>query len=219
MAGADKSIAQLSTLTGTYDLTILTGVVADASTSTVAKMYKNEVLESTAVTRGEFILVDREGLEHAVKLTNLDLPCRPGNVVTMVSAKRGKESNFIAGFNHNAKKIYYGGSIESVFGRTRLYRYVRILCVLLALAVFWSSGSDDVLMVPIVIIAGWMIGYPAGHIVSHLYVKNKLSLFEKGEASAKLRAALEGIDLREFPIPGLMPAGREVTFSARQSGA
>lgn len=42
---------------------------------------------STTTTHTGLFLVDREGVEHAVQLVNLDVPCRPGNIISMISAE------------------------------------------------------------------------------------------------------------------------------------
>lgn len=210
MAAAEKSIAQLSTLTGNYDLKILTGVVADANTRSVTQVYGNDGnVGSTTTTHTGLFLVDREGVEHAVQLVNLDVPCRPGNIISMISAE-GAHNWRIAAYNHSSRRLAYAdGALGHILGRRRVYYAIWGAVILLAVLVYWMSGqtlhgeadwSGLFLFVP----GGWLVGGILTNIVTPLYAKARIAAFKNGAAMAKVKKALEAADLSAFPQPAGM---------------
>lgn len=75
--------------------------------------YTNPVnIRSETTIHDNLFLIDHSGVEHAFKLSDIDVSCREGNDVTILSLeKRGKgKAKDFAALNHNTRQSHYSYS-------------------------------------------------------------------------------------------------------------
>lgn len=97
-------------------------------------------ITSTVTTKHEFWIRTDDGKEVAIKLTDVDIPLRVGQVITMVSVhkKGGKRGFYCLLVNHNAEKHFFITSGREINGLFKINGY-GILHLLVALAVFFGD--------------------------------------------------------------------------------
>lgn len=98
-----------------YHLHTETGKVVNSSktTSTSVSGGGNYAVNSFSTINDQIFLVDKTGKEHSLQLTDFDVACREGNVLTVIWAiPKGKDrGQYVALRNHTTEQTFFGDRI------------------------------------------------------------------------------------------------------------
>ena len=197
-ASSGKTITRFTTMTGTYDLDCLTGQVLDTGTRSVTTVSggANAPVSSTTTTYTRIFLLDAEGKEHAVNLQDFEVVCRPGNVLSVLSAIRhGKPLGWaIAAYNHDTRETTWRTDrLRIIHGRRRIWHICAHGLGLLGLLKGYGwNGLVGALGLGMVM---WCIGAIVGAIAGNITSGKAVAAFKTGPAMQAAREALVKVDL------------------------
>lgn len=135
--GANKSTEQVVTGSGGggYQFTSGSygqGVIRDIDIATV-----NTV-------KDQLFLKDRDGVEHSIKLVNMDVRCREGHKLSVVSVSKNAKgpSRCLLVYNHDTRDVFYNKLYLYQLMSLRWFHYITPIA--LALVFLWGFGGEKI---------------------------------------------------------------------------
>lgn len=206
-----KTLTQFSAIGGAYTLDCLTGRVLDTGTRSVTSVHggTNSGVSSTTTTYTRIFLLDETGQEVAVTLQNLDVASRPGNVLSVLSVFKSRETTgwSIAAYNHDTREMTWAEDrLRNVHGRRRIWHVctwgITVLGFLRGLMEYGLVGGLGFSLL------GFCFGAIVGTIAGNIVSKNAATAFKTGPVMQQVRDTLARIDLSAFRdgAPHIRPA-------------
>ena len=106
-------------------------------------------ITSKTTVHDQFFLEDANGKEHAFQLSDFNLACRDGNILTVVAAINIKKDQgpYISVINHSTDKVYFDPiALKQICEPNKLI-FVLILIAFAAIAIGTSGGVGFVLTI------------------------------------------------------------------------
>lgn len=135
-------------------------------------------IESSTTRYQELFLIDEENKEHAYNFEDFMVPCREGNLLTVIwGIKQGKDRGpYFAAYNHDTQEISYDNDILGQYCRPRLLPlilYPTLIILGIILGVYIASlitggmtGADALIIPAVVALIGVLVGIKAGWFLS-----------------------------------------------------
>ncbi len=147
---------------------------------------------------------------NAIRVVDFEVICRPGNVVSMLSASKPNGSGwYVAAYNHDTRKLQFDdNALRIIFGRHRLTWLILLALLVLPLLVLlmpgfrtgrWQ-GFDWIMLFVLGALLGGFLGKAIGFVFSAIAA----SSFKTGPAMAAAREALKAFDVARFAGPSGM---------------
>lgn len=197
-----------------FRFTRTTGLLLDTTTrsdTTVSGGGANNgpvVISSTTKITSKLFLLDETGKEHAITLENLDLPARPGNVVSIVRMVRPDNLGWqVLGYNHSTGTLKLKETAFAfAFGKSRWHTRTLIALYVIAVLLGLWMGSDDrkdpveamVTLAGVFVFVAFLLSGFVPKLVGHMIAGSRTSAFLNGPGFAALRQALETIDVNRY---------------------
>jgi len=131
-------------------------------------------IESNTTRYQELFLIDEENKEHAFNFVDFMVPCRKGNLLTVIwGIKRGKDLGpYFAAYNHDTQEISYDNDILGQYCRPRflpLILYPTLIILGISLCVYIANlitggitGAVAVIIPAVFVLLGVFVGIKAG---------------------------------------------------------
>lgn len=117
-------------------------------------------ITSKTTIHDQFFLEDANGKEHAFQLSDFNLACRDGNILTVVAAINVKKHKgpYISVINHSTDKVYFDPiALKSICEPNRLI-YILVL-IAFAVITIKSTSAEAGIMLTILAAVGAAIYY------------------------------------------------------------
>ncbi len=130
-----------------FTTSFFTGTVAQASKNMETKVHggggggftykgtgasSNVKITSTTVVHDELFLIAEDGSERAFQLQDINIACREGNRVTVVTAQNGSKTQYVGVINHSTGNAHYNDKVLIKF-------FVSTMTLVLCFAVLFGG--------------------------------------------------------------------------------
>jgi len=161
-------------------------------------------IESNTTRYQDIFLVDQEKCEHAFNLVDFLVPCRKGNLLTMVWGIKPKKEQgpYFAAINHDTKEISYDDEILDEYCRPRLlalviYPVVTIIItaiILLLVSYGISAMKPPSIIAGVFMLIGFLVGVINGWRLAALILqKMSHKKIDEFKSSADWRSTIDGL--------------------------